>query len=130
MKKNCLFVLPSLLAILLSACLMQAQTDRASIVIFNDTKSALDYQLRLSNYWSKPAKLQAETFEYVMAYEADKQEIMLPATLSSVKISTAKCSIEMKREDLVKHFHQDPEGRHTWDLHVTDNLLKGFGCSG
>lgn len=113
----------------LGACQLNVPTERASIVIFNDTNTVLGYELLLSGKWSSQVNVPAGNFDYAVSYEAQPNEKTPPAMLDQIKVVTPTCSATLQRTDLEKNLKKDPAGRNTWDLHVSSRMLISFGCS-
>ncbi len=91
--------------------------------------SVFSYKLFLSGKWSSQVNVPAGKFDYAVSYEAQPDEKSLPAMLDQVKVVTPTCTATLQRADLENNFKKDPEGRNTWDLHVSSRLLISFGCS-
>lgn len=113
---------------ILAGCLAHQPTERAAVVIFNDTPQLLEYQLQLSNKWTHPVRIETKQFDYVFEYEQADRNEGLPLQITGIKLKAPKCKVMLGRKNIEKQFARDPEGRNTWDMHVSDELLNHLGC--
>lgn len=115
--------------LLLIGCLPYHPSKRVAVVIFNDTSSAINYQLYLSNKWTPTATIKSNNFDYVLEYEQNANSIGVTSQLAKILILSTNCKITLKRKDINDYIKKDPEGRNTWDLHITKALLNEFKCN-
>jgi hypothetical protein len=112
----------------LSGCLPQPTTERAAVVIFNDTTSVIQYQLALSKKLTPLSEVQGKAFDYVYEYEQTGKIDVLTKELSQLILIIGGCKVVLSRAELEYNFVIDPEGRNTWNLHVTQKLTKQADC--
>jgi len=122
------FVLLVFVSVCLQACLPQTTTERAAVVIFNDTTEVIQYQFMLSNTQTPWANIQKNEFDYAYEYEQDGKIDVLPKELSQVTIMVGGCKVMLSRSEMENSFIIDPEGRNTWNLHVTQKLKDKVRC--
>lgn len=121
----CLLLLTATLS---SGCLPHNPAVRAAVVIFNDTDTALTYQLLLSSNWSPVTDIKPGELDYVLEYDLTDKSEGIARQLTKIWLKAGTCTITLNRQDIIRHMAKDPEGRNTWDLHVTPKLLSLFGC--
>lgn len=117
-----------LVVVWLGACQPLVTTERAAIIIFNDTNMVLGYEILLSGQWASRINVEAGKFDYAINYEAQPNEASLPGSIEQIKLVTPSCDKILQRAELEKNFKKDPAGRHNWDLHVSPQLLISLGC--
>lgn len=121
-------LLSILLASVLAGCLTYYATERAAIVIINDTSTPVEYAFLQADRWTEAHSLAAGEVDYVFTYEEKDPHDPLLVQLQQLKLSTPSCTAVLSRDDMEKQFMKNPERRHGWDLHVTPQLLIQVGC--
>ena len=114
--------------LLATACLPPKPAERTAVVIFNDMNNPVSYYLELSNNLTAETSILPDEFDYALEYDANPGE-PLTSQLTKILIISLKCTATLNREDLLRYMAKDPEGRNTWDLHITKNLLSTIGCN-
>lgn len=100
----------------------------SAVVIFNDTNESLSYQLKLSGKLTPSVEIKSGLFDYVVEYDQVKGDDAIDSQLTEVILLLSNCRIKLVREDILEHFVKDAEERNTWDLHVSEALVKRFAC--
>jgi len=122
------FVLLIFVSVCLQACLPQT-SERAAVVIFNDTTTVIQYQFMLSDKLTPLAKIQGKEFDYAYEYEQAGKIDVLPNELSQVTLMVGGCKVMLSRSEMENSFVIDPDERNTWNLHVTQKLTKKAVCN-
>ncbi len=125
-KFNIFFLL--ILLFLSSGCLSQQLTRHSAIVIFNDTLETIEYQLTLSGKITRPVRIISGEFDYVYEYEQEENINSLPDELSGVILLIDDCKLIFDKNKLKESFIADPDGRKTWNLHVTSDYINSIEC--
>lgn len=121
-------LLSMLVALVVSGCLSYYTTERAAIVIFNDTGASFEYTFFHTDRWTESHRLAAGDVDYVFTYEEKAPSDPLLVQLTQLRLNTPTCTAILPRHELEKRFIKNPEGRHGWDLHVTQQLLIQADC--
>lgn len=113
--------------VLMTACLPPKPAERTAVVLFNDMSNPVSYYLELTNKSTAETSILPNEFDYTLEYDADTSE-PLTSQLTKIIIISPKCKATLNRENMLRYMEKDPEGRNTWDLHITKTLLSTIGC--
>ena len=119
-----------LATLFLTACVSYHPTERAAVAVFNDLAQKINIRFTLSAKQAPEEPINAGEFKYIIEYEEDPgKPAMLPDMLADMQIDISPdCQITLTRGELTVLFIRDPEGRRTWDLHISGAFVKQHGC--
>lgn len=112
----------------ITGCVPYYTTEKAAVVIYNNTHQDIKYSAYLSGRWLPDTQIKQNIPEYLINYEADSANEPLPHSLGKLKFILPNCTFKMGRKDLDSHFVRDPGGRRGWNLYIDDQLLRDYGC--
>ncbi|HEY5602587.1 MAG TPA: hypothetical protein VIM41_05720 [Gammaproteobacteria bacterium] len=117
-------------ALPLTGCVVHHPAERAAVVVFNDLERNLIIRITLSGKQATEELINSGEFKYIFEYEEDPNEpVKFPQMFTAMQIDVPPgCSVAVGREALADLFVRDPEGRRTWDLHVSESFIKKQGC--
>lgn len=112
---------------ILSACHPYiVKEEKYFFFIHNQTANSISYAIYFRQAWSEPESVSPKDFSHAYDFYAEPPINTLPMPIGKIKLISSQCTVTINRKDFGNFIKKDSTA--SWDLHVTENVLKILGC--